>query len=912
MQSKRLFVVDAMALAFRSYHAIARPLTTSSGMPTQAIYGSLMFLFNLIEKEKPDYLVIATDSAEKTFRHDMYDGYKANRSEMPEDLAVQIPHLYRAFEALGCHVLKQPGMEADDLIGSLVKQWANDQLHCYIVSGDKDFLQLVNANVSLYSPKKGGNVLITDPDGVVEKFGVPADHVIDILALMGDTADNVPGVPGIGEKGAAKLIQSFGCLEKIYESIDDISNKRQKDGLLNNKEKAFLSRDLVTIKTDIDLPIDLASTHCKPMEAIGNENLATLTEELEFKTLNQRVRDRIGQLVSEDSETTADNLGAQSVLNYSIVNTKEALKELEQKLKQAELMCFDSETTGLDVISDTPIGVSLSVEKDEAYYIPLVSEHQSGLNNDEIKSALQDVFSRKDLLKVGHNLKFDIQMLSNFGLNIEEPLADTMVASHLLDSTERSHSLDNCCLRYLNYEKIPSKDLLGDSGTMLDAPIDKLTQYACEDADYTLKLFHVLSPKLKEQGLWEVFTSIEMPLVPVIAHMEQSGIYLNTDHLESLSKRLDIRSKELAEKIHDLAGEEFNIKSPKQLQQILFTKLKIHEELGVKRLKKTKTGYSTDNSVLEKLKDHPLVEALLEYRQVTKIKSTYVDTLPQLVNPKTHRIHTSFHQTGTATGRLSSSDPNLQNVPIRTDLGKQIREAFCAQSNKTAIVAADYSQIELRLLAALSGDENLKTAFTQGHDIHTATAARILGIPESEVNPDQRSQAKAINFGIIYGMGPNRLARETGVSTSEAKAFIEKYFASYPAINAYIASAYDFAKEHGYTKTICGRKRPMPDINSTNPMVAANAKNIAVNSPVQGSAADLIKIAMTRVQNQLNQTSLNAKMLLQVHDELVFECSIPDLEEAKALIKDAMESAMDLGVPLKVDIRHGHTWLEAH
>lgn len=915
MHTKRLFIVDAMALAFRSYHAISRPLTTSSGMPTQAIYGSLMFFFNLIEKEKPDYLLVASDCAAPTFRHDLYDGYKAHRKEMPEDLAVQIPYLYRAFEALGCPVLKQEGLEADDLIGSLVHQWSNESLKCFIVSGDKDFLQLVGPDVSLYSPKKGGIVTVTDVAGVKAKYGVGPEHVIDILALVGDTADNVPGVPGIGEKGAAKLIQNFGSLESIYENLDNITNKRQHSGLSENKNQAFLSRTLVTIKTDVDLPVNLEECLCEPGKALGNEALLALTKELEFKTLHNRVEEYAFEASNQSQESSsAPSLPKQqsAASDYQLITTEQQLNDLSDRLKNVSTICFDTETTGLDVISDLPIGVSLSWDQGQAAYIPLHEKHRKEIEFDVISQFLQNLLLRSDLLKVGHNLKFDIQMLNNIGITVSAPIADTMIASHLIDSSERTHNLDACCLRYLDFIKTPTSDLLGPSGSMLEADLNQLSSYACEDADYTLRLLHVLRPLLEEKNLMSVFFDIEMPLVPILAQMEQHGVFVDKEHLEKLSVRLEGRIHELTDEIYKLAGEEFNIRSTKQLQHILFEKLKIHEELGVKRLKKTKTGFSTDNSVLEQLSSHPLIQYLLEYRQVTKIKSTYVDTLPDLIKDKTGRIHTSFHQTGTATGRLSSSDPNMQNIPIRTDLGREIRSAFKAPNDSVVIISADYSQVELRILAALSEDESLKKAFEDQKDIHTATAAKIFAQNGDTISPDQRSQAKAINFGIIYGMGPQRLAKETGVTVKEAKEFIDKYFLSYPKIKAYIDQAFTFAKEHSYTQTISGRRRALPEIHSNEPLKLANAKNIAVNSPVQGSAADLIKIAMINLQKELNHSQLNVKMVLQVHDELVFECQRSEVESALKLIRSVMEHAMDLGVPLKVDVGTGNNWLEAH
>ncbi|MCX6128262.1 MAG: DNA polymerase I, partial [Proteobacteria bacterium] len=556
--------------------------------------------------------------------------------------------------------------------------------------------------------------------------------------------------------------------------------------------------------------------------------------------------------------------------------------------------------------------VSLSFVEAEAFYIPLHSSHTT-VPQARLHEVLQTILNRPQVLKVGHNLKFDLQMLTNINLKVSGPFADTMLASHLLDAGERSHSLDECCLRYLHYRKIPTSELLDKQSSMLTVALDRLTEYACEDADYTLRLYKVLMSKLEATQQVSAFETIEMPLVPILAKMEQTGVFVDTEILAEISNKLALRAIDLEKEIHERAGESFNIASPKQLQSILFDKLKIHEELGLKRLKKTKSGYSTDVSVLEQMEEHPLPKALLEYRQVMKLKNTYVDSLPQLIHAKTHRVHTHFHQAGTATGRLSSSDPNLQNIPIRSLAGREIRKAFRAQAPNSVIISADYSQVELRILAALADDENLKEAFKLGLDIHAATAAKILGVPLDEVSADQRSQAKAINFGIIYGMGAQRLARQTGVSMKEAKAFIDRYFITYPRIRAYIDSSIQFARDHEYTRTISGRRRPLKEINNSQDGAGlANAQNIAVNSPVQGSAADLIKRAMAELQKKLEDSSFGAKMLLQVHDELVFECPRHEVEAVMQLIQSEMEQAMDLGVPLKVDLGFGENWLEAH
>jgi DNA polymerase-1 len=921
MPPKRLFLIDAMAMAFRNYHAFGvRPLMTSKGEPTSAVFGSAQFMMKLLEDEKPDYIALVTDTREPTFRHKLAATYKANRSAMPEDLAKQLPHFFQLFEAMGCKVLRQSGFEADDIIGSIAKQLSSSDIHTYIVSGDKDFMQLVDENTSLYIPKKGGETIVLDAVGVKERFGCDPIHVIDILALLGDSSDNVKGVSGVGEKGAAKLVAEFGSLESIYENVDKIKNDRLRESLIRDRDQAFLAKKLVTIDVGMELNLALEDLQCDYRKMTTSAELLKLFNDLEFKRLQDKVKElRARQTQNVETATPAPvatiNSLEHGTVSYQLINTAEAFQQLISRLNACEAFCFDSETTGLDPIGDEPIGISIAMKEAEAFYIPLAKVHLDGsLLKETVIAGLKPFFADTNKLKIGHHLKFDIQMLRNIGIETVGPFADTMVCSYLLESTAKSHGLDHCCLKFLNYEKIPTSSLMGPKNQtpMLEAPLPLLTTYACEDADYTLRLYHVLMPRLKSQGLEHVFRDIEMPLVPIIATMEQCGVYVDAKVLGEISTTLERLAGEMEAKIYEIAGETFNINSTKQLQVILFEKLKIHELLGFTRLKKTKSGFSTDVSVLEKLSAHPLPKTILEYRTVTKLKNTYVDTLPLLINPKSHRVHTHFHQTGTATGRLSSSDPNLQNIPIRSTMGKEIRRAFCVQKPDHVYISADYSQVELRLLAHIAKDDALAEAFRNGADIHAATAAKIFGIALDAVTPDMRSQAKAINFGIIYGMGPNRLARTTGVSFKEAKDFIEKYFQSYPAIGNYIEESIASAKKNGYTITLSGRKRPIPEIYSKDAMLLANAENIAVNSPIQGSAADLIKLAMIKIAQQFDEQHLKVRMLLQVHDELVFECPEDELERAKPIIKNAMESAMKLDVPVEVEMGVGTNWLEAH
>ena len=736
MGNKKLFIIDAMAMAFRNYHAFGvRQLTNSNGLPTSAVFGTAQFMNRLIENEAPDYILVATESGGKNFRHRLYPEYKANRKEMPDDLRIQLPWFFRLLESMGCRIITPEDHEADDVVGSAVKRYAGGDTDCYIVSGDKDFMQLINERVFLYTPRKGGEVKVIDDQGVEEKFGCSPQQVIDILSLMGDSSDNVPGVPGIGEKGASKLIQQYGSLEGIYDHLDEIKNKRQKQNLIEHRDLAFLSRDLVTIHTDLDLPSDKEAFAFRADEALAGRALLDIYEELEFVDLARKTLQRMGRQDApgesrpaesgEEPNADAEAEPAPAVeTDYQLVDNRRALQQLVPLLSGAEWYAFDTETTGLSVVSDRPVGLSFSVAPGQAFYVPLLEKHLGDdLRPDDVLAALAPVLKSK-AAKVGHNCKFDIQMLRNAGLDVTGPFLDTMVASHLINPTTRGHGLDACCLRWLDYKKIPTEELIGKKAeiAMADVDLPLLTRYACEDADLTGRLYQRLEKELTQLDLMTVYKEIEMPLVPVLAGMEQEGIYIKVPELSHLSEKMAKRLEALTATIHELAGEEFNINSTKQLQVILFEKLRIHEELGIKRLKKTKSGFSTDFSVLQQLAAHPLPAALLEYRQISKLKSTYVDTLPELVHPDTGRIHTSYHQTGTATGRLSSSDPNLQNIPVRTAEGQEIRHAFQAADQQHVLLSADYSQIELRLLAHMAREENLTAAFRAGDDGQLGTS----------------------------------------------------------------------------------------------------------------------------------------------------------------------------------------------
>jgi DNA polymerase-1 len=938
MTKKRLIIIDFMAMAFRNFHAFSRnPLSTSSGFPTSSIFGSSQFLLKILNEESPDYIVAACDSPEATFRHKMYDQYKANRKEMPEDLSKQLPALFKMLESMNIKLYKTPGFEADDIIGTMCKQWANDDLEIYIVSGDKDLMQLVNENVLLYAPKKAGRIDKVKPEGVVDYFGVKPDQVIDVQSLIGDSVDNVPGVPGIGAKGAAKLINEFGSLDNIYENLDNVANKRQHTSLIENKEIAYLSKELVTLKTDMDISITLDELKVNPKESVANENLLSFFKEMEFRALitkTAKLLDSSGESSTasskEEKSKEKPKAGAESEVkneikfdaktaygkrDYKLSNTKEKIEEVLSLIQNAEVVAFDTETTGLDIVNSYPIGVSFSIKSSEGYYIPLHDEHLEGVSKEEAISLVKTFFETSKAKKVAHNTKFDIQMLWNIGIDSVGPFEDTMLQAFVLNSSRMKFGIDSLCEEYLGLTKIPTTDLLGkkkDGKTMLDVELPVLSEYACEDVDCCFRLYEMFTPMIIHKKLTEVYNDIECPLIPVLAKMERRGIFVDSNDLKEISEKLGVIAERLKKEVHEIAGQEFNLNSTQQLREIIFEKLKIHDELGITRIKKTKSGFSTDQSVLEKLSEHRLPAAILEYRTVAKLKNTYVDALPELVNPKSGRIHTCFHQTGAATGRLSSSGPNLQNIPIRSTMGKEIRKAFKAEEGDHIIISADYSQIELRILAHVSSDQALIDAFKSGLDIHKATAATMFHKETDEVSSNDRSNAKAINYGIMYGMGPRRLSQTTGASMKEAKEFIEAYFSGFPNIKNYLQDTVEFAREHEYSKTITGRRRPINGLDDSNGMVKSAAENASKNSPIQGSAADLIKVAMVKLDKLLEESGLSCKMLLQVHDELVFECPKDEIDKVIPLIKSTMEEAMDLNVPIEVDIGSGHNWLEAH
>lgn len=876
-QPKKIFIVDVMAMAYRTFFGVGSSrLSRNDGLPTGAIYGSAQFLTKLLTEEKPDYLVFVSDAPGKTFRHDMYSEYKANRDAMPDDLRRQLPHIYKLLETLGFEIQMKKGYEADDIIGTLAKKYASTKLHAYIVSGDKDFYQLISKNVFLYAPKKQDRIDIIDIEGVAEKFHCTPKQVIDCLALIGDTADNVPGVKGIGEKGAAQLIANYGSLEGIYKNLDKITAKRQKSGLEQYKDEAFLSKELVTIDTQVPMEDSLKDYKCDPEAAAYSAEILQFYQSMEFKSLTKRIADK-----------RKDGLGG-----------IEAASEKEKAVVFKDL----NDDSFADFISSIgegkPIGVFAEMEDTSAYQ-RRVKAVRISYRSKNIRFDLDDgdrdihlqylssLLGDPNFTKVSYDLKPLVHALMNEDIEIRAPFVDLRVMDYLLNPNHNRHELPVICERQgVTYREDAYSALY-------------------------LSLYEAQSKDLKKQKMLDLLYDLEMPLLLVLAKMEHWGFQIDAEYLLDYSKVLEKKIKSLEKKIFKLAGEEFNINSTKQLGQILFEKLEIHKELGIKRLKKTKTGFSTDESVLTSLSAHPLPENILEYRSLTKLKSTWLDALPQHIDDQSGRIHTSFRQTVAATGRLSSENPNIQNIPMRREEGRLIRKAFKAQRG-WRLISADYSQVEIRLLAAMAEEEDLIHAFKKGLDIHSATAAKIFGLKPDEVDVNMRSRAKAVNFGILYGMGPQRLARETGVTLNEAKDFIAKYFAAYPGIKGFTEGLKESASKNGYTLTLMGRRRPVPGLDDGNRAVAARAENIAVNTPIQGTAADIIKLAMIKVDETLRKKRSKARLIAQVHDELLIECPLDEVESVMGILKDGMETAYDLSVPLLVEVGQGTTWYDAH
>ncbi|TAJ21343.1 MAG: DNA polymerase I [Planctomycetota bacterium] len=903
----RLFLLDGTALAFRAHYAMARSgLTAADGSPTGAVYGFTMVLRRILEQEAPERIAVALDPKGPTFRHERYEPYKATRQRAPEEMIAQLDAVRDVVRAHGVPLYEVPGYEADDVLGTLATQGERAGWDVRIVTGDKDFLQLVSERVQLYNvfrPESDAPV-IQGPDAAKEKFGVEPARVIEVLGIMGDTSDNVPGVKGIGEMGARQLIEKYRTIAGVLEHLDELTPKLR-EKIERDREQLLLSRELVTIVCDVPVEPDFAHM---PAAAPDTEALRELFRRLAFKSLLVKLDG--GAAAARPAATRADR----------IARTAEDLDVLERELRAAGHCAIDTETTSLFPIDAQLVGISLATQAGHAWYVPFNLEPRLLGGTEALLARLKPLLEDASVRRTGQNYKYDALVFAAHGVRVPEPDFDTMVASYCAAGALRRHNLDALALTFFNEHKIPTSELIGTGKaqiTMDKVPVDKVAEYACEDAETTLRLRGVLEAELAEKDATKLYRTRELPLVMVLARMEERGIRLDTELVASIGVELDAEITGLVHGIQELAGFNFNVNSTKALGEVLFEHLKIQEAAGVKKPKRTQTGWSTDAETLEtSYADVPIVRKLLEYREVHKLKSTYVEALPTYVSPRTGRVHCSFSQVTAATGRLASSDPNLQNIPIRTERGRKLREAFVPREpdahGKWVLLSADYSQIELRVMAHLSGDEKMRAAFERGHDIHAATAATIFGIMPELVTREMRSQAKVINFGLLYGMGPQRLARETGLTINEAKKFIEKYFGAFPKVRAWIQHTLEVARERGYVETLSGMKRWMPDIKSENQRVRVNAENAAVNTPVQGSAADIIKKAMIDLDRELATSGLAAQLLLQVHDELVVEVPERELAATQALVVRCMEQAEQLAVPLKVDCGHGANWLAAH
>ena len=948
-EQKRLFLVDAYALIFRGYYAfIKNPRINSKGVDTSAIMGFMNSLLDVIKRERPDHLAVCFDKGGSVDRVEMYQAYKANRDETPEAIKIAVPYIEQILKAMHIPIMVKEGFEADDVIGTLSKQAEKEGYQTFMVTPDKDFAQLVTENVFMYKPKSfGGGYDVWGIPEVQKSFEVERpEQVIDFLAMKGDAVDNIPGLPGVGDKTAKKFIGQYGSIEGLLENTHELKGK-MKENVEANAELGLLSKKLATIMLDVPVEFDAQDFE------LNHPDISKVTEifqELEFRQLlanflktfaiesdvtnaetsnetstseqpkeakKQPVKAGAGQfsLFGGDSEDkTPINHGTRKTSEttshlYQSVASGFATKLFVQNLLKQPSVCFDTETTSINPITAKLVGIAFSWEAGKGFYLPFPEDKH---NAQELIEQLRPFFENENIQKIGQNLKYDIKVLHKYNIKVKGALFDTMLAHYLINPDMR-HNMDVLAETYLNYTPISIETLIGKKGknqlSMRDVPLDKQTEYAVEDADITLQLKEHFEKELGEANTQKLFDDIEIPLLRVLAHMELEGINLDKSFLSSLSNQLDSDIKALETNIYKEAGEEFNIASPKQLGDILFDKLKL-----VDKPKKTKTGqYATSEDILSYLaKDHDIIRHILEYRGLAKLKSTYVDALPNQVEPSTGRVHTDYMQTVAATGRLSSNNPNLQNIPIRTERGRQVRKAFIPRNNDYTLLDADYSQIELRIIAALSKEETMIQAFKNGEDIHASTASKVFNVPLAEVTREQRSNAKTVNFGIIYGVSAFGLSNQTDLTRSESKALIDTYYETYPKLKQYINNQIHFAREHGYVQTVLGRRRYLNDINSRNAVVRGAAERNAVNAPIQGSAADIIKIAMINIHDKLEAGNFKTKMLLQVHDELVFDVYKPELETIKTLVKTEMENAYKLEVPLDVDMGIGNDWLEAH
>ena len=945
---KRLFLVDAYALIFRGYYAfIKNPRINSKGLDTSAIMGFMNSLLDVIKRERPDHLAVCFDKGGSVDRVEMFEAYKANRDATPEAIKLAVPYIYEILKAMHIPIMVKEGFEADDVIGTLSKQAEKEGYKVYMVTPDKDFAQLVSQNIFMYKPRFGGGYDIWGVPEVLEKFEITDPlQVIDFLGMMGDSADNIPGLPGVGEKTAKKLLATYGSMENLLANTHELKGK-MKEKIEAAKELGILSKQLATIMLDVPVIFDATDF---TLDQPDIEKVTELFNELEFRNLltnfSKTFADENAEKVNSVEDYSDENSkkstkkapisaegqfdlfaapgtgsiteeaiasGFKNIENtnhfYQHINSPLSRKILLQKLMQQKSVCFDTETTGLKALEVELIGVSFSFEIGKGFYVSFPKDQE------ETKTILEEFrpfFEASEIEKIGHNLKYDIKVLSNYNMPVKGNLFDTMIAHYLINPDMR-HNMDILAETYLNYQPVSITELIGKKGknqlSMRDIPINDQTEYAVEDADITLQLKEHFTSELESGNVTKLFNEVELPLVSVLTAMEIEGININTSYLNELSVVLTDDINRLEKNIYEQAGEEFNIASPKQLGIVLFENMKL-----VDKPKKTKTGqYATGEDILSYLaKDHEIIRNIQEYRQYKKLQSTYVDALPNEVNPKTNRIHTEYMQAVAATGRLSSNNPNLQNIPIRTERGRQVRKAFIPRDENYVLLAADYSQIELRIIAALSEEETMMNAFKNGEDIHASTAAKVFNVPLEEVTREQRSNAKTVNFGIIYGVSAFGLSNQTDLSRSEAKELIDTYYETYPKLKAYMAAQVDFARDNGYVETVLNRRRYLKDINSRNAVVRSAAERNAVNAPIQGSAADIIKLAMISIYKRFEKENFKSKMLLQVHDELVFDAHKDELEIIKPIIKFEMENAFKMSVPLDVEIGIGDNWLEAH
>lgn len=925
MEEKTLYILDGHALVFRAHYAfINRPLMNSKGMNTSAITGFVRSLWDILINHQPSHIAVSFDKSDVTFRNELYPDYKAHRDKTPEDIQIALPIIKEIVKAFNIPIVELDNYEADDVIGTLAKQAEEKDFNVFMVTPDKDFGQLVTDKIKIYRPSRRGNgAEVLGIKEVTETWDIDhVDQVIDMIGLQGDSADNIPGIPGIGPKTASMLLKQYGTIENLLENVEELKGKR-KENVIKYAEQGLLSKKLAIIDTNAPIELDLEET--KVVEA-NKEKLAEIFAELEFRTLADSILGATPQKSEGVQQTlfpqTASS-GSSAVINqiapkdfknsdkdYRMISTEEEITSLTARLKNASRIALDTETTSLYPTEAEIVGISFSILPDEAFYIPLPAKKEECIR---ILNMFKDVLENENIIKVGQNIKYDMIVLMNYGIRLGGTFHDTMLFHYLLQP-ELRHSLDYLAETYLSYQMISYDELTEKKGRkqkkLREVDPEKMKNYAAEDSDITLQLHDILVEELKKEKLEELYYSIEEPLIEVLADMEFQGIHVDSDFLNQYSKELNQEVIALEEKIQELAGCVFNISSPKQVGEVLFDQLKLPY-----RWRKTKTGqYSTDEAKLSELAvEHDIAKMILDYRGLTKLKSTYVDALPKMINPHTGRIHSSFNQALTSTGRLSSNHPNLQNIPIRTEAGQKVRKAFIPGSKDQVLLSADYSQIELRLIAHMSGDEAMLEAFNDGKDIHRATAARVYEVDYDDVTPDQRRNAKTVNFSIIYGAGATNLSRQLNIPRTEATELIEAYFRQYQGLKRYMDKTVDEAREKGYVKTLLGRKRFLRDINSRSRMARSAAERIAVNTPVQGTAADMIKLAMSSIYKRMKKENLKSKMILQVHDELMFDVWTPELEALEKLVKEEMEKALPgLKVPIIVETGTGQNWLEAH